>query len=101
MKKGEEKKFEKTYGEDYANPDYKGKTITLVVAVTEIKTRHLPVVDDEFAQDVREEYKTVADMKAGIRANLQKEVDEQVENAKKSAIVDALLAATDFFVATY
>ena len=37
-------------------------------------------------------------MKAGIRANLQKEVDEQVENAKKSAIVDALLAATDFTV---
>ena len=98
MKKGEEKKFEKTYGEDDANPDYKGKTITLVVAVTEIKTRQLPVVDDEFAQDVREEYKTVADMKAGIRANLQKEVDEQVENAKKSAIVDALLAATDFTV---
>lgn len=98
MTKGEEKKFEKTYGEDFRNEDYKGKTITLLVAVTEIKTRQLPVVDDEFAQDVREEYKTVDDMKAGIRANLQKEVDEMVDMAKKNAVINALLAATEFTV---
>ncbi len=98
MAKGEEKKFEKTYGEDYRNEDYRGKTITLLVAVTEIKKRVLPVVDDEFAQDVREEYKTVDDMKAGIRANLQKEVDEQVDMAKRNAVMNALLASTEFTV---
>lgn len=94
MAKGEEKKFEKTYAEDYANPDYKGKTITLVVNVTEVKERQLPEVDDDFAQDVKEEYKTVEDMKNGIKANLQKEVDEMVDNVKKDAIVKALNEAT-------
>ena len=94
MAKGEEKKFEKTYAEDYANPDYKGKTITLIVNVTEVKERQLPEVDDEFAQDVKEEYKTVEDMKNGIKANLQKEVDEMVDNVKKEAIVNALNEAT-------
>lgn len=94
MAKGEEKKFEKTYAEDYANPDYKGKTITLIVNVTEVKERQLPEVDDEFAQDVKEEYKTVEDMKNGIKANLQKEVDEMVDNVKKETIVNALNEAT-------
>ena len=98
MAKGEEKKFEKTYGEDYANPDYKGKTITLIVNVTEVKERQLPEVDDEFAQDVKEEYNTVEDMKNAIKANLQKEVDEMVDNAKKDAIIEKLNESVNFAV---
>lgn len=94
MKKGEEKKFEKTYAADYANADYAGKTITLDVKVTEVKKRELPEIDDEFAQDVKEEYKTVADMRKGISERLTKELEESLKNVKLNALLDKISAST-------
>ena len=94
MKKGEEKKFEKSYAADYSNPDYAGKTITLDVKVTEVKKRELPEVDDEFAQDVKEEYKTVADMRNGISERLSKELEESIRNEKLNALLEKISAAT-------
>lgn len=90
MKKDEEKKFEKTYAEDYGNPSYAGKTITLLVKITEIKVRQLPEVDDEFAEDVKEEYKSVKDMRAGIKADMQKDLDEHLKNDKLEALIDQI-----------
>ncbi len=98
MAKGEEKKFEKTYAEDYENKDYAGKTITLLVNVTEVKVRELPEVDDEFAQDVKEEYKSVADLKAGIKADMTKELENHTKNDKIEALVKAILANTEITV---
>ncbi|MBR1918145.1 MAG: trigger factor [Spirochaetales bacterium] len=94
MKKGEEKKFEKSYAADYSNHDYAGKTITLDVKVTEVKKRELPEVDDEFAQDVKEEYKTVADMRNGISERLSKELEESIRNEKLNALLEKISAAT-------
>ena len=94
MAKDEEKKFEKSYPEDYSNPAYAGKTITLLVKVTEIKERELPAVDDEFAEDIKEEYKSVADLKAGIKAEYQAELDEHMKSDKIEALLDKILEKT-------
>lgn len=87
MKKDDEKVVEKTYSAEDNVPGYEGKTIKLSVKCTAVKVRELPEVDDEFAQDVKEEYKTVADLKAGIKADLLK----QVEDTQKSEKTDAIL----------
>ena len=95
MAKGDEKVVEKTYTEEDNVPGYEGKTIKLSVKCTEVKARELPEVDDEFAQDVKEEYKTVADLKSGIKANLQKEIDEAEKNSKADAIVSKIAEGTE------
>ena len=94
MKKGEEKKFEKSYAADYSNHDYAGKTITLDLKETEVKKRELQEVDDEFAQDVKEEYKTVADMRNGISERLSMELEESIRNEKLNALLEKISAAT-------
>ena len=90
MSAGEEKTFDKTYGEDEANETLKGKTLKLHVKVNEVKYRDLPKVDDDFAQDVKDEYKTVEDLKAGIKADFEKRLEDASKNIKADKIVNAI-----------
>ena len=90
MSAGEEKTFDKTYGEDEVNETLKGKTLKLHVKVNEVKYRDLPKVDDDFAQDVKDEYKTVEDLKAGIKADFEKRLEDASKNIKADKIVNAI-----------
>ncbi|MDD3057634.1 MAG: trigger factor [Sphaerochaeta sp.] len=98
MKSGEEKTFSKTYAEDSTVEGYAGKTITLKVNVESVKFRDVPVLDDEFAQDVKEEYKTVADLLKATREKLEKALEAKLEQAKLNALSDELLKGTTIAV---
>ncbi len=91
MKAGEEKTFSKTYAEDSTVEGYAGKTITLKVNVQSVKFRDIPALDDEFAQDVKEEYKTVADLVKGTKEKLQSALDAKIEQEKLNALSEELL----------
>ena len=95
MSKGDEKTVEKTYTEDDNVPGYEGKTVKILVKCDEVKTRILPEIDDEFAQDVKEEYKTVDDLRAGIKADLMKEIEDEEKNAKTKAILAKISESTE------
>lgn len=82
MKSGDEKVIEK---------DVDDRHVKLSVKLTNLKMRELPEVDDDFAQDVKEEYKTVADMENGIRKNLEEKAEEENKNAKAEAIIEKLI----------
>ena len=90
MAAGEEKTFDKTYGEDETNETLKGKTLKIYVKVNEVKYRDIPELDDDFAQDVKDEYKTVADLKAGIRADFEKRLEEAMKNVKANTIINEI-----------
>lgn len=94
MKAGEEKTFSKTYAEDSTIEGYAGKTITLKVAVSAVKYRDVPVLDNDFAQDVKEEYKTVEDLVKATREKLQKALDAKLEQEKLNALSEELLKGT-------
>ena len=98
MAAGEEKTFDKTYGEDETNETLKGKTLKLHVKVNEVKYRDIPEVDDDFAQDVKDEYKTVEDLKNGIKAQLESSLEEAMKNNKSNAILNAIAANADFAI---
>ena len=98
MKKGEEKTVEKTYTAEDHVPGYDGKTVKLHIALTEVKYRELPEVNDELAQDIKEEYKTVADLKAGIRKDFESQVEERMKNDKINALLDAIKAKTEITI---
>ncbi len=96
MKAGDEKTVTKTYTEEDNVPGYAGKTITLRIKLDTIKSRELPEVDDDLAQDIKEEYKTVADLRAGIKADFQKRADEVSKSEKENAIVKKILSSLSF-----
>ena len=99
MSTGEEKTVEKTYtDEDAPNDDLKGKTVEIKIALLKLKKRELPEVDDDFAQDVKDEYKNVDDLKCGIRKDLEEKLEEYRKNAKASAAIEAIVSKVDFAV---
>lgn len=96
MKAGDEKTVEKSYTEEDNIPGYAGKTIKLSIKLTALKERELPAVDDDLAQDIKDEYKTVADLRNGIKEKFQKEVDDAVSREKEDAIMKKLVSETEF-----
>ena len=99
LKKGDETVIEKTYGDDSGmGTDYLGKTVRIKVAVKEVKVKEVPELDDDFAQDVKDEYKTVDDLLKATRKQLEDNAEEANKGAKLDAVVKALLEKTEIDV---
>ena len=91
MKKGETKTVEKSFAEDHEYAEYAGKSVQLRLEVKQIKVREVPELDDEFAQDVSEEYKNVADLLAATKDKLAKNLESHLKETKLSAVLDKIL----------
>ena len=99
MKKGDTSVIEKTYGDDSGmGTDYLGKTVKINVTIKEVKVKEVPELDDDFAQDIKDEYKTVADLVKATKKQLEEEAENQNKGAKLDAIVKALLEKTEIAV---
>lgn len=96
MSKGDSKTIEKTYADDSDIPGYAGKTVKIQVEMKQVKVRDVPALDDEFAQDVKEEYKTVADLVAATRKKLEDSVNGKMEETKLNALFDEMLKNVSF-----
>lgn len=96
LKKGDEKVIEKKYADD--DVTFHGEKKNLKVKVDEVKFRELPEVDADFCQDVKEEYKSVDDLKKGLREKLEKEVEDALKNDKINALLALLVEETKFDV---
>jgi trigger factor len=90
MKKDETRDIEKTYPEDFSDADLAGQAKRIRVTVTAVKRRELPD-DDELAQDVDERFKTIDDLKRGIRENLEEMLEAQLKKIKVSRIIEKLI----------
>lgn len=96
IKKGETRKINKTYAEDHPNKSVAGKTLTYTVTITAVKERKLPELDDDFAQDVKDSYKTLSDLKEGVKKDLESAKDEKLLEIKKEELLKQLLEKTPF-----
>ncbi len=73
---GDELEVNVTFPENYHAPDLAGRDAVFQVTIHEVKTKEVPELDDEFAQDVSE-FDTVEEYKDSVR--------EKVEERKKSS----------------
>jgi trigger factor len=64
---------------------------TFEVTLKSLKKRELFDLDDEFAQDIDEKYKTLDDLKASIKATLEKQLAAVEKSRKLDAIYLALI----------
>ena len=96
MKKDETKEITKKYKKDDADPELAGKTKKITVTVKAVKVRDLPALDDDFAQDVSEKYKTLADMKADIAKNMELAKDRKIKEIKNNSLLEQLVENNQF-----
>lgn len=98
LQAGEEKKFSKSYGDDFEYKELAGRAVSLAVKVSKVKHKDLPALDDELAQDVSEKYKTLEDLKASVRESLEKSLEATLRGMKEDAILSALLEKTNISI---
>jgi trigger factor len=92
---GEEKRFQVEYRPDYPEKRLAGKSIDYTVKVDAIKTKELPEVDDEFAQRFGE-YKTLDELKAKFRADLEKHKRDHSQEQMREKMLEWLEDNNDF-----
>ncbi len=96
MKKGETKEITKTYDKDDNNSELAGTTKKLSVTVKTLKLRDLPAIDDDLAQDVNEKYKTLDDMKADIKKNMEVAMGRKIAELKQNSLLEQLVEKNAF-----
>ena len=94
---GDEGDFEVTFPEDFANEERRGLTQNIRLKLRARKIRQLPELDDEFAKSVGD-FETLEALKSRIREDLEKEAEQQSEQAVRSQLLDAILQANPFEV---
>lgn len=87
MNAGEEKDIEVTFPEDYGAEELAGAAVTFKVKVNAIKADVVPEIDDDFAQDVSE-FGTLEELKADLRAKVEKRKTENAQNAFEEAVMN-------------
>ena len=87
----EEVEVNVTFPEEYHAEELKGKPALFKVVIKEIKTKELPELDDDFAQDVSD-FDTLAEYKADIKAKLVEKAEKVAKNEKEEKLIDAIIA---------
>jgi trigger factor len=79
LKIGEEASRAVEFPPSFPNPVLAGKKVEFKIKVKEVKERVLADVNDEFAQDVGEEFETLDSLKVHVRKKIEKQrIDAQV-----------------------
>lgn len=85
MNIGEEKDLDITFPEEYT-PELAGKAVVFKVKLNDLSVSELPELDDEFVKDVSE-FDTLDEYTANVRADLQKQFDDQAESQFRSDVM--------------
>lgn len=65
-------------------------TTTFIVTLNEIKRRHLPDLDDEFAKDVNSNVTNIAELRQHVRNRLEEEAKSRTRNEALARVFNAL-----------
>jgi trigger factor len=87
---GEETEVSVTFPEDYQAADLAGKPAVFKVKINEVKTKELPELDDEFAQDVSE-FDTLAEYRADVEKKLQETKETEARRTKEEEAVQKII----------
>jgi trigger factor len=92
---GDEKDFSVTYPADYGAAKLAGRTIQFHAVLKGIRTKELPEVNDEFAQDLGD-YRTVDELREAIRKSIFAQRQYEAEQEAKNKLIDKLVDAHEF-----
>ena len=86
-KVGEEREVNVTFPEEYHEKKLAGKPAVFKCTIKSIKNKVLPELNDEFVA-ANSSFKTVDELKADVRANLEKQAEQKAENERRVQAID-------------
>src|SRR5262249_535726 len=88
---GDPVSFSIDYPEDYAHKSVAGQHVEYTGEDIAVRKKQLPEVDDEFAASAGDEFKSVDDLKAHIRQDLERHAADRTAAELQEAARDRLL----------
>ncbi|HEX2086410.1 MAG TPA: trigger factor [Solirubrobacteraceae bacterium] len=88
---GEERRVEVAFPPDYPAQELAGKDAVFEVAVKEVKRKHLPELDDDFAVEAAG-FDTLDELREDIRKRMEEAETRQIDAEFREAAVDAAVA---------
>jgi trigger factor len=89
---GETRELGVGFPTDYAVEELRGKEGRFRVVVKGLKRREIPQLDDAFAQDLGGEAKTLEELRAKVRTDLEQQKKQRAEGDQREALLTALVA---------
>ncbi len=86
-----------TFPDDFANSEIAGKQAAFAVHIVDVRRRHLPEIDDEFAKDLGE-FDSLEALRERIRADLESARERESKDTFRTSLMDALLERMEFEV---
>lgn len=93
LKPGDEKEFTVTFPKDYGSKELQNAKVTFSVLVNSVSEVVKPKVDDKFAATVGP-FKTVAELKADVKKQLEHEKKHKLERDYEAALVNEIADKT-------
>ena len=90
MKAGDQKKFDLTFPDDYANESLRGQLAHFEVSCKEMKSRTLPEWSDDLAKEIGA-YESLDDLRAKVRAELVGQAERETGRDYHQQVVDQLV----------
>ena len=90
-KLGEPRELGVTFPAEYSADELRGKEAVFVATPRALKKREIPALDDQFVQDLGGNFKTVDELRAGVRKDLEAQAKERGETAQREALLTALV----------
>ncbi len=94
---GEDREFDVTYPEDYAQERLAGRTVKFHSHVKGIRRKELPELNDEFAKDLGD-YQSLEELKEQLRKTIFSERQYEAQQEAKNKLVESLVDLHDFAV---
>ncbi|MCZ2722805.1 trigger factor [Marinomonas sp. 15G1-11] len=91
MKVGESRDVMVTFPEDYQAEALKGKEAKFVITASEVAEQSIPELNDAFVEKFGLEEATVEALRAEVRKNMERELNQAVKAKLKNALFDGLL----------
>lgn len=88
---GETRELGVTFPADYAVEELRGKEARFQTVVKGLKKREVPALDDAFVQDLGGEAKTVSDLRAKLRSEMEQQKKERAEGEQREKVLEALV----------
>ncbi len=94
MKKGDEKEIKIQLPEGFKHEKLVGKEVFFKVKVKGVKERILPVIDDEFAKDLK--FDNIAQLKGKIKEGITREKEAAERERLRKEMIDKLIEQNKF-----
>lgn len=93
-----DQEIEKVYPDDFPQKEFAGKKERYAIKIKNVEQETLPELDDEFAQEVGENFKTVDDLRKATLENLEHQYQQESENRLSADLSQGLVEENPFDV---